>query len=101
MRRLRTPKLRKLVSEVSLDPSKLIYPIFIDENITTKKEISSMPSQYRLPLGEVVKEVGECLDMGLGGVILFGIPSQKDEFGSSAWRKDGVIQKAIHTIRKE
>lgn len=101
MRRLRGKNLRRLVAETTLSPSDLIYPIFIEEGIHKRKPIPSMPEQYRLPIDDVADEVRECHELGLGGVILFGIPAHKDEQGSSAWGKDDVVQRAVRSIRDE
>ncbi|MHC1592616.1 MAG: porphobilinogen synthase [Methermicoccaceae archaeon] len=101
MRRLRRKNLRELVAESALSPSDLIYPVFVDEGIHKRKPIPSMPEQYRLPIGEVADEVRQCQELGLGGVILFGVPTHKDEQGSSAWGHDDVIQKAVRSIRDE
>jgi len=79
----------------------LIVPIFVDENISSSIEIRSMPGYYRIPVEGVVKEVETCLELNLKSFILFGIPSYKDEIGSSAFDRNGVIQKAIRMIRKE
>lgn len=101
MRRLRRHKLRKLVAQTVLLPSDLIYPIFVDEGLESRREIPSMPAQHRLPIEEVPREVEECMEMGIGGVILFGIPTHKDELGSSAWGEGDVVQRAVRHIRSE
>ncbi len=85
--------------DLSLDD--LIVPIFVDENISSPKEIRSMPNYYRIPIEGLSKEVGECVDLGLRTFILFGIPSYKDEIGSSAFDKNGVIQKAVRKIKDD
>jgi len=101
MRRLRREKLREIVAETEVRKKDLIVPIFIDENIKKPAEISSMPSYFRIPLNAVCDEIGSCLDLGLKSFILFGIPSYKDEMGSSAYDREGVIQRALRQIRKE
>ena len=101
MRRLRKKNLRFLIQETKLSVDDLIVPIFVDENIKKPLEISSMPYYFRIPLGEVVKEVETCLEKNLKAFILFGIPSYKDETGTSAYDKNGVIQKALRSIRNE
>ncbi|WP_457550306.1 porphobilinogen synthase [Archaeoglobus sp.] len=101
MRRLRQKKLRRLVREVKVDLEDLIVPIFVDENISKPLEIRSMPGYYRIPIEGVVDEVESCLNLGLKSFILFGIPSHKDEIGSSAFDKNGVIQKAVRLVRRE
>jgi len=101
MRRLRQERLRRLVREAKVDLDDLIVPIFVDENISKPLEIRSMPGYYRIPVEGVVKEVESCLDLGLNSFIFFGIPSYKDEIGSSAFDRNGVIQKAVRLVRKE
>ncbi len=93
--------MRRLVREVKVDLDDLIVPIFVDERISKPVEIPSMPGYYRVPVEGVVKEVENCLELGLKSFILFGIPSYKDEIGSSAFDRNGVIQKALRRIRSE
>jgi len=93
--------LRRLVREVKVDLDDLIVPIFVDERISKPVEIPSMPGYYRVPVEGVTEEVEKCLDLGLKSFILFGIPSYKDEIGSSAFDRNGVIQKALRRIRSE
>lgn len=101
MRRLRKDILRPLVRETHLSVNDLIMPIFVDENISSPKEISSMPGYFRLPVESVADEVGKAMEMGLKAFILFGIPSYKDEVGTSAFDKNGVVQKAVRAIKNE
>ena len=101
MRRLRKANLRWMFRETRLSPENLITPIFVDEKIKEKKPIESMPDYFRIPLEMVEKEVEECLEKGLKSFILFGIPSYKDEMGSSAFDENGVIQKAVRRIKAE
>ncbi|MEM4473237.1 MAG: porphobilinogen synthase [Archaeoglobaceae archaeon] len=101
MRRLRRENLRNLFRESKLRIEDLVVPIFVDEVSKQKKEIPSMPNYFRIPLSEVAKEVGDCLDLGLKAFILFGIPKRKDEIGSEAFNDDGVVQKAVKSIKKE
>lgn len=102
MRRLRrTPLLREIVNEVKLHPSDLVYPIFIDENAKTPVPIKSMPGYSRLPINQVVGAARQTLEQGVKAVILFGIPSKKDETGSEAFAENGVVQKAIRSLKKE
>ena len=98
MRRLRALKLLT-ESRVAIDD--LILPLFIDETITAKKPIDSMPGQYRHPVEGVVKEVSEARSLGIKSVLLFGIPANKDETGSEAFNNDGVIQRAVRTIKQD
>ncbi len=87
--------------ETHLSVEQLIVPLFVDENIDEPKPIASMPGYFRLPIGGVADEVGSCLEMGLKAFILFGIPSYKDEIGSSAYDRNGVVQKAVREIKRE
>ena len=102
MQRLRSSsKIRDLVRETSLSANDLICPIFVDETLDARQEVSSMPGVYRLPLSSVADEAKECADLGIPSVLLFGIPSHKDESGSSAWGEDDVVQKATREIKGE
>ena len=101
LRRLRKSNLRKIFRETRLSTDNLIVPIFVDENIKEKKPIESMPGYYRIPLEGVEKEVDECLELGLESFILFGVPSYKDEVGTSAFDREGVIQKAVRRVKAE
>jgi len=76
-------------------------PIFVDENISEPKKINSMPGYYRIPVIDVADEVGKVMELGLKAFILFGIPSYKDDIGSSAYIKNGVIQRAVRSIKEE
>ncbi|ABX12405.1 porphobilinogen synthase [Nitrosopumilus maritimus] len=101
LRRLRTSeKMRELVQETRLSPSDLICPIFVQEDIKTRIKIESMPSIERLPLDDVTDEVGTISDLGIPAIMLFGIPSNKDETGSSAFDDNGIVQKAISQVRE-
>lgn len=102
MRRLRrTPKIRDLIRETVLTPNDLIYPMFIKEGISNPEPIHAMPGQFRLPLNEVIKEAKNLTSLGIPAVILFGIPAKKDETGSSAYDKDGIVQRAVKTIKEQ
>jgi len=102
MRRLReNPTLRRMVEETELELEDLVFPIFIDENINEKMEIQSMPGIYRIPLKNVGEEGKEIESLGIRAVLLFGIPSCKDENASSAYDENGVIQNAIKALKNE
>ncbi|WP_202319993.1 porphobilinogen synthase [Archaeoglobus neptunius] len=101
LRRLRKSNLRKIFREVRLGPENLIVPVFVDENLKERKPIESMPGYFRLPVDDAVREVEGCLDLGLESFILFGVPSHKDEFGTSAHDRDGVIQRTVRKIKAE
>jgi porphobilinogen synthase len=102
MRRLRrTPALRDITPKTGLHPTNFVLPIFIDENAKAPVPIKSMPDYFRLPIEQVVDEVKQTLEQGAKAVILFGIPSKRDEIGSSAFADDGVIQKTIRKLKNE
>jgi porphobilinogen synthase len=101
LRRLRRPQIRKLVRETLLDASDFVYPIFIKEGIDSPEPIKAMPGQFQLPLNNVVNEAENLISLGIPGTILFGIPIEKDETGSSAHNKKGIIQKAIRKIKEQ
>jgi len=102
MRRLRrTPALRDIMHKVRLHPSNLIYPVFVDENAQAPIPIESMPGHSRLPIQNVVNEVRQTFEQGVKAVILFGVPSKKDETGSEAFAADGIVQKAVRSLKNE
>ena len=101
-RRLRrTESIRRLVRENSLQLNDLIYPIFIEEGQGIETEIVSMPGIKRFSLDTVSKELDEISQLDIPAVLLFGIPSSKDEIGSETWNDQGIIQQAIRFIKKE
>jgi porphobilinogen synthase len=101
LRRLRKENLRELFREVKLSKEDLVVPVFVDENIKDKKPIESMPGYYRVSVDGIVDEIGSCLEKGLKAFIIFGIPSWKDEIGSSAFAEDGVVQRAVRNTKRE
>lgn len=101
MRRLRrTAALRDMLNQVNLQPSNLIYPIFVEEGIKKPVPIESMTGYSRLPVAQVANEGKQALAQGAKSVLLFGIPAKKDEEGTSAFAKNGVVQKAIQELKK-
>lgn len=99
-RRLRrTDAIRRLNRETRLSPEALIYPIFVDETLSGVRPIESLPGQNHYGLDSVCRAVEECLAHGVKHCILFGLPAEKDERGSSAWAEHGVIQEAVRTIK--
>ena len=101
MRRLRrTVAMRDMLNQVNLQPNNLIYPIFVDEGIKKPVAIESMPGYSRLPVAQVAAEGKQALEQGVKSVLLFGIPAKKDEAGTSAFAKDGVVQKATRELKK-
>jgi len=100
-RRLRkTDNIRRLVRENSLQLNDLIYPLFIEEGKDIETEIVSMPGIKRFSLDKLSKELDEVSALNIPAVLLFGIPSSKDEIGSQTWNEQGIIQKSIRFIKK-
>src|SRR5262245_65982335 len=101
-RRLRrTERLRALVRETRLSPPQLIYPLFVVPGRGVRREISSLPGCFHLSPDEAAREAREVESLGIGGVILFGLPEAKDAFGSQGYADDGVRQQATQAIRAE
>jgi len=101
LRRLRkTGKIRELLEEVRLSPRDLICPIFVQEDLKSKIPGSSMPGMERLSLADVATEVNSIAELKIPAVMVFGIPSHKDEHGTSAFTQNGIVQKTISEIRK-
>lgn len=99
-RRLRqSPALRELVRETHLSVSDVILPLFVKEGLSEKQEVASMPGVYQFPLEAILDEVAEAVSLGIKALILFGIPSHKDEVGSQASDDQGIVQQAIRRIK--
>ena len=102
MRRLRaTEGLRSLVRETRLEPGQFILPLFVCPGEGVRREIGSMPGNYQMSIDELVRECAEVQGLGVGGVILFGIPESKDEVASGAYAEDGMVQRAVRAIKRE
>ncbi len=100
MRRLRqTAALRQLLSEVKLNPTDLIYPVFVDETAKNVVPIPSMPNYFRLPIDTVAADVRLAVEQDVKAVLLFGVPAKKDDVGSTAFAADGIVQKAIGKLK--
>jgi porphobilinogen synthase len=100
-RRLRaTAELRSLVRETQLNAGDCILPLFIVSGEGVKREISSMPGNYQMSIDVAVKECEEIHKLGVGGIILFGIPAMKDEFATGAYDDHGIVQEAIRAIKQ-
>jgi porphobilinogen synthase len=93
--------LRSLVRETRLTPTGFIYPLFVCPGEGVRKEISSMPGVFNLSVDEAVREAHEAKSLGVGGIILFGLPEKKDEVATGAWAEDGIVQKATRAIKRE
>ena len=94
-------KLRGLVRETHLSVDQLIYPLFIAEGISEPREVSSMPGIMQWPLEHLGREAEHIASLGIPAVLLFGIPTQKDEVGSQAYDGQGIIQQAIRRLKAE
>jgi porphobilinogen synthase len=100
MRRLRrTEALRALVRETRLHPGALIYPLFLCPGEGVRKEIGSMPGVFNLSIDEGVKEAEACAALGIGGLLLFGLPAEKDEQATGAWADDGIVQQGLRALK--
>jgi len=97
----RTPALRRLVAETTVTPSDLIAPLFVREDIDDPQQIVSLPGIMQHSQESLRKEVNELANLGISGVILFGLPARKDPVGSEAWNPDGVVQVALRNLRDD
>lgn len=101
LRRLRyNAVLRGMVRETALDVGDFILPLFVRPGRGVKKEITSMPGHYQLSVDRLVEEVGEAAALGIGAVILFGIPEKKDAIASEAYSEHGIVAEAIRSIKR-
>ena len=101
MRRLRaTPALHRLVQETRLSVSDLIYPIFVSEEVGEPRKIEPMPGIFQHSLESLTAEAETVVELGIPAVLVFGIPSQKDEVGSQGYAPNGIIQQAIRAIKR-
>ena len=102
MRRLRsTEPLRRLVRETRLDPAQFILPLFVCPGEGVRREIGAMPGNFQLSVDELVRECEEAKALGIGGVILFGLPETKDESASGAYADDGIVQRALRALKRQ
>ncbi|WP_299050977.1 porphobilinogen synthase [uncultured Polaribacter sp.] len=100
-RRLRTSEgIRRLVKETKLSVDDFIYPLFIEEGENIKTEIVSMPGIHRFSLDRISEELDEVTQLNIPAVLLFGIPSKKDDEGTETWNDNGIMQQAIRFIKK-
>jgi porphobilinogen synthase len=96
----RSEPLRALVRETALDPGDLIYPLFICPGKGVRNPVSSMPGVFNLSVDEAVREAEEAARLGLGGLLLFGLPEKKDEQGTGAWDDNGIVQHALRALKQ-
>lgn len=100
LRRLRQHEsLRRMVRETTLAPADFVYPLFVVEGRDRHEEIGSMPGQYRLSIDLLIKEAAEVKALGIPAIILFGVPANKDERGSSGYDPDGIVQRAVRAVK--
>jgi porphobilinogen synthase len=101
MRRLRQSEpLRALVRETSVEPGDLVWPLFICPGEGVRRPIGSMPGVFNLSIDEAVREAEEAASLGLGGLLLFGLPEKKDEHASGAWDNDGIVQQGLRALKQ-
>ncbi len=102
LRRLRmNESMRTMVRETRLTPGQFVYPLFVIPGEGVKKEISSMPGNYQMSIDQMIEEARTVKSLGIGGIILFGIPASKDERGSGAYDDRGIVQEAVRAIKRE
>jgi len=102
LRRLRrTEALRSLVRETHLRPNSLIFPLFLVPGEGIRKPIASMPGCFNLSVDEALKEAAACARLGLGGLLLFGLPAEKDDGATGAWAEDGIVQSGLRAIKAD
>src|SRR6266446_6649107 len=102
MRRLRASEpIRRLVRETRLSPAQFILPLFICPGKGVRREISAMPGHAQMSVDEALRECAEAQSLGIGGIILFGLPETKDEAASGAYADDGIVQRALRAIKRE
>jgi porphobilinogen synthase len=101
MRRLRaSAALRGLVRETELRPGQLLLPLFVSEAVASRDPIAAMPGVDRLSIAQAIDEARQAHALGIAGVLLFGVPANKDPEGTGAWDDDGVVQVALHALRE-
>jgi porphobilinogen synthase len=101
MRRLRaSAALRGLVRETELRPGQLLLPLFVSEAVASRDPIAAMPGVDRLSIAQAIDEARQAHALGIAGVLLFGVPANKDQEGTGAWDDDGVVQVALHALRE-
>jgi porphobilinogen synthase len=101
-RRLRrTNALRSLVRETTVSPGDLILPLFVVPGARARKPVDSMPGVAQTSIDELLNDAREAAQLGLGGVLLFGIPDNKDERGSAGYAADGIVQTAVAALKQE
>jgi porphobilinogen synthase len=101
MRRLRrSDSLRALVRETAIEPGDLIYPLFICPGEGVRRAVGSMPGVFNLSIDEVVREAEEAAGLGIGGLLLFGLPEAKTPEGTGAWDENGIVQRGLRALKQ-
>jgi porphobilinogen synthase len=101
LRRLRrSESLRALVREAAVEPGDLVYPLFLCPGEGVRREVGSMPGVFNLSVDEAVRDAEEAARLGLGGLLLFGLPESKDEQGSGAWDENGIVQHGLRALKE-
>ena len=101
MRRLRrTPALRRLVQETHLVPSQLVWPLFVRHGESVRTEVAALPGVFQTSVDVLVTDAARAAQLGLGGVILFGLPETKDATGSEAYDDQGIVPQAIRAVKR-
>jgi porphobilinogen synthase len=93
--------MRRLVRETRLDPSQFVLPLFVRSGAGIRQPIESMPGVAQTSVDELIRDAREAASLGVGGVLLFGIPDHKDAVGSEAWNDDAPVQQAIRALKRE
>ena len=102
MRRLRaSDSMRALVRETQLHPADFILPLFVCPGESVRREIGSMPGNFQLSIDELLKESAAAHSLGIGGIILFGIPESKDDSASGAYAEHGIVQQAVRALKRD
>jgi len=101
MRRLRrTAALRRLVQETHIAPAQLVWPLFVCHGEGVRREVPTLPGVYQTSVDELVREAERAQRLGLGGIILFGLPETKDATGSEAYDEQGIVQQAVRAVKR-
>jgi porphobilinogen synthase len=101
MRRLRQSEpLRALVRETALSPGDFVYPLFLCPGQGIRRAVTSMPGVFNLSIDEAIREAEEAASLGLGGLLLFGLPDKKDDQGTGAWSNDGIVQQGLRALKQ-
>lgn len=100
-RRLRkTENIRRMVRETVLTPDDLIYPLFVTHGLDVKMEVPSMPGVYHFSVDTICEEIQEVTALGIPAILLFGLPTRKDDVGSEAYATDGIVQRSVRAIKE-